>query len=257
MKGGIAAFLEALNKIDLTKLKKGIQIILTYDEKKNFEEINLIKNIKTADNILIGEPTNLIPVIGTKGCIEYEVIFKGVSAHSSELLSGESAILKCNSFINELMIFAEELKNYKNNIFSIPYTTMNIGLIEGGKSINLVPDICKLSFDFRTIDNCQNTLIAKRVNDLASKYNAKLNMINNIKSILIKNKKEIDFFKQITGNDCECFNFVTEGSFYDKDNILILGPGPLNAHKTNEYIDMESYKKAIELYIKIIEEYCL
>ena len=103
MKGGIATFLEALRKVDLLKLNKGIQIILTYDEETNFEGINLMKNkkIETADNIVIGEPTNLVPVIGTKGCIEYEVIFKGIYAHSSELLSGENAIEKCNSFINE------------------------------------------------------------------------------------------------------------------------------------------------------------
>ena len=133
---------------------------------------------------------------------------------------------------------------------------MNIGIIEGGKSINVVPNTCKLSFDFRTIDKKQHDIINKKIEKLSKKYNAEYNKINDVSPILIKNESEIDFLETLTNNQTKCFNYVTEGSFYDKDNIIILGPGPMNAHKTNEYIDLESYEKIIEINIKLIEKYC-
>ena len=45
-------------------------------------------------------------------------------------------------FLIELKEFYNILKEDKRNIFEIPYTTMNIGKIEGGNSINIVPNNC-------------------------------------------------------------------------------------------------------------------
>lgn len=258
MKGGIAAFLDALDKIDLKKLKKGIQIILTYDEEKNFEGINLIKDnkVKVFDNILIGEPTDLTPVIGTKGCMEYEVTFNGKACHSSELIFGVNAIKKCHNFMNELYKLSEILKTNINDEYNIPYATMNIGVIKGGTSINIVPDHCQLSFDFRTVDVKQHQFINDKIKELAKQHQAEIKKITDIYPVHIKSKENIKFYEEITNRKSNNLNYVTEGSFYGKNNIIILGPGPITAHKTNEYITIWSYNKTIEYYIKIIEKYC-
>ncbi len=257
MKGGIAVFLEAIGKIDLKKLKKGIQIVLTFDEEINFEGIKLIKknNIKISDNVIVGEPTDLIPVVATKGCIEYKVICNGKNAHSSNPIVGDNAIEKAIKFINELYVFYEKLKKDENKLFDIPYTTMNLAKISGGTAINIVPNVCEFSFDFRTISKKQHIKISKEINRLVKKYNVELIEITNLFP-LENNEEENEFYEEITNKKIACFNYVTEASFLNSRNIIILGPGPNMAHEVNEYILEKSYIDTVDMYIKIINKYC-
>jgi acetylornithine deacetylase/succinyl-diaminopimelate desuccinylase-like protein len=51
-------------------------------------------------------------------------------------------------------------------------------------------------------------------------------------------------------------NFVTDGNFFEKRDIFILGPGPLTAHQENEYIEIASFEKTIVVYQKIMEQFC-
>jgi len=256
MKGGIAAFLSAINEIDLKELSHGMVMVLTFDEETNFEGINLVKNLQNdwPNNVIVGEPTSLIPVTNTKGCLEYKVIFQGVSVHSSNVTKGKNAIIMSMNFIKELLLFSEELKKDVNSLFEIPYTTMNISLINGGRAINIVPDNCELSFDFRTIKKSQHQVIDEKIKDLCNKYEASLISITNLYPL--ENNQDVSFYEDITGNKKKSFNFVTEASFLDKDNVIILGVGPNNEHMKDEYVDINSYNETIKVYKKIINHYC-
>ena len=256
MKGGIAAFLSALSKIDLTKLKKGLQVVLTYDEEINFGGINLVKDLQKdwPNNVIVGEPTSLTPVTNTKGIMEYKVIFKGVAAHSSNLIKGKNAIIMCMSFIEELLKFSESLKKDKNEIYEIPYTTMNIAKVNGGRAINIVPDTCELSFDFRTVKKSQHQKISDRIKELSNNYQAEEKELSNVYPL--ENDSDVSFYEKITGNKKKSFNYVTEASILDKDNVIILGVGPNNEHMKDEYVDIDSYNNTIKVYMEIINHYC-
>ncbi len=256
MKGGIAAFLGALNEIDLNELNKGVQMVLTFDEEKGFEGIRLVKDYQNdwPNNVIVGEPTSLIPVTNTKGCMEYKVTFEGKAAHSSTLNKGKNAIIASYNFMKELLLFGEELKKETNPLFEIPYTTMNIAIINGGRAVNIVPDACELTFDFRTIKTEQHAIIKNKLNDLCKKYQAELFEITNLYPL--ENNMDTSFYEDITGNKKKSFNFVTEASFLDKDNVIILGVGPNNEHMPNEYVDEDSYNETIKVYKKIINHYC-
>lgn len=257
MKGGIAAFLEVLNYINIKDLKYGIMIIITYDEEIGLEGIMGVKDYKgIPDNVIIGEPTNNVPVISCKGCMEFKTTFSGISVHSSEMINGDNAILKCGKYINKLEKYFNSLKLEKNTIFDIPFTTMNIAKINGGSAINIVPDKVELFYDFRTISPKQNDKILKFITNLSRKYNCKSEILNNVLPKVNVNKKNISFIKNITGEDPKGMNYVTEGNFLNKNNIMILGPGPVTAHQKNEYISIISYENTIELYKKLIEFYC-
>ena len=60
MKSGIAAFMQALKETNLSKLKKGIKIYITYDEEIAFAGIKEIVKSKVdmPKYIIVGEPTN-------------------------------------------------------------------------------------------------------------------------------------------------------------------------------------------------------
>ena len=255
MKGGIAAFLDALSAIDINNIN-GLMIIITYDEEIGFEGINLVKNKEDIpENIIIGEPTDLVPITFCKGCMEFKVTIEGKSVHSSLAPSGDNAILKMYNYINEIKKIETNLKNSLNDKYTIPYTTLNISTINGGNAINIVPDSCSVTFDFRTNLKSHHEYIMSEINEITNKYNGKLEVITNV---LPSNNvtEDVTLFEKLTGKKSSGMDYVTEGNFLDKDNVIILGPGPITPHEKNEHISVESYEKLKEIYRKIILKYC-
>ena len=247
MKGGIAAILRAVLDIDWNKLNYGIKLFFTYDEEigfKGIKEINSL-NIEIPENIIIGEPTNNVIMNGSKGLLEFKIEFKGKSAHSSNPKKGVNSIEECIEFLKELKGFYNNLKIEIDKRFEIPYTTMNIGKIEGGKSINIVPNSCVVYIDFRMINNEHRIKIFEEINMMSAKYKFKFEVINDIKPFITDSK------------ECKTTNFITEASFIESKNRYILGTGPINAHEANEYITKESLNKLVEQYKKMIKMFCL
>ena len=142
MKGGIAAFLSAISETDLSKLQKGLAVYCTYDEEIMFGGVKDLVDAGTKfpPHVIVAEPTDLIPMIGSKGLIEYIFTFKGVTTHSSTPIDGKSSNKNAVKFLNRMMDFEQELRKTPSPFFRVPYPTMNIGIIEGGTSINKVPD---------------------------------------------------------------------------------------------------------------------
>ena len=246
MKGGIAAILKAVLDIDWNKLNSGIKLFFTYDEEIGFngiKEINSL-NIKMPGNMIIGEPTNNEIMNGSKGLLEFKINFNGKSVHSSNPEKGINAIEKCMEFINELKKFYNILKLEIDNRFEIPYTTMNIGKIEGGKSINIVPDNCVIYIDFRIITEEHRNEIFEEINRLKEKNQFEYEILNDISPFLTERRNN------------KTTNFITEASFIKSKNRYILGTGPINAHEPNEYITIESLYKLVEQYKEIIEKIC-
>ena len=136
MKGGIAGILDAVSQINISQLKSGIKLYFTYDEEIGFGgAYELLNNgEKFPEIMLFGEPTNNKILTGSKGLLEFEVKFKGVKAHSSNPLKGISANTNAVKFLYELNQFYEEkLKKDYMEMYEIPYTTMNVGLINRWK----------------------------------------------------------------------------------------------------------------------------
>lgn len=250
MKGGVAAILSAISKINLSKNK--IALYLTNDEEIGFGGIKDISNLIVPDNIIVGEPTNNIPVYGTKGVLELELVFYGIKCHSSTPDKGINAIYNCVDFINKIKNYYEKtIKKEINLNFEIPYTTMNIGMIEGGETVNSVPGKCMVTIDFRIANTNQADSILRDIKKIIENYDCDLIIKNNIAPKL--NKNNIEFLEKIsTKKETKCY--ITEGSFIDK-NFIILGPGPDTSHQKNECISLTSLKKTVDLYICIIEFY--
>lgn len=246
MKGGIAAILKAVLDTDWNKLNYGIKLIFTYDEEIGFEGIKEINrtNIKIPENVIVGEPTNNEMMNGSKGLLEFKVEFEGKSSHSSNPEKGVNAIEKCIKFLDELKRFYDNLKIETDNRFKIPYTTMNIGRIDGGKSINIVPNNCTAYIDFRVISNEHRKRIFEEINRLKEKYQFKYTIINDIKPFITESEVS------------KTTDFITEASFIQSKNRYILGIGPINPHEANEYITVESLDKLIEQYKQIIKKFC-
>lgn len=249
MKGGIAAFLSALSEIDLKKLKYGIKVLITYDEEISFTGIKeIISNgIDIPEYVLIGEPTDNRLVTGCKGLFSVRIYTNGIKVHSSNPKKGKSANSNMIKLLNELEDF------YKNNIepfedkkYEVSYTTMNIGLLNGGSAMNSVSASCMSYVDFRTISNEHVDIIQNKLNELCKKYDAIYKIDIDVKTFY----NDISFL-----NDTYTAGFMTEASFI-KGKRIILGPGPVTAHEINENITLSSLKECKKQYITLIKNIC-
>ena len=199
--------------------------------------------------MIFGEPTDNELLVGSKGLLEYKLHFNGIKAHSSNPKKGKSANINAIKFLCELDDFyCKTIKLDKDNNFEIPYTTMNVGTINGGIDLNSISPICEVGIDFRIINVQHIELIKRKINEIALKFDCDVSLITELYPFINK----IEFVKEIKTS-----NFLTEASFI-KNNVskIILGPGPITAHEINEYITEESYNKLVEQYTNLIIDIC-
>ena len=249
MKGGIAAFLQALAEIDLNTLKRGIKVYITYDEEIAFSGIKdiLKSHEEFPEYIIVGEPTDNQIITGCKGLLAVRIKTKGKKVHSSTPDKGKSANLEMIKLLNELQNFYEkEIKIERNDNYEVNYTTMNIGLINGGNSINSVSDKCESFIDFRIAKEEHIEKIKQKINELSEKYKADIYYEIEIQPFF----NNIDFLE-----NKKTANFMTEASWV-KGKRIILGPGPITAHEINEHISIKSLRLLIEQYKGLIEKIC-
>lgn len=250
MKGGIAAILQAVSEIDLSELKYGIKLYFTYDEEIGFCGVYDIVNSgeKFPKVMIFGEPTNNEILVGSKGLLVYELKFNGIKAHSSNPAKGKSANMNAVKFLSELEEFYnKEIKPFQDENYEVPYTTMNVGIINGGSALNSVPANCNVGIDFRIANVNHINAIKKEVEKLSKIYDCEIKIVDDIEPFINKT----NLTKEI-----KTANFMTEASFIKNTERIILGVGPVTAHEVNEYITEESYNKLVEQYKEIIIKIC-
>jgi len=262
MKGAIAAILATVENYDLTNSKKGINLVFTYGEEVDLIGIQeFMKKVKLKTKyIILAEDTGLKPVVSSKGAYAIKVEFIGKEAHGAEVDKGVNAILLAQEFIFKLEDYFEKVKQTKDSLFSIPFSTLNVAKISGGDLINRVPDLCSLEFEYRTINKKQGMKIYQEILKILRlmKCKFKISLDLQIQPMLIQNKQFIKAIEKITKRKSSGCNGTTEGSFYSKYgyDCIILGPGNDNAHEPNEYISKEQLEMAVQVYTKIINKYC-
>lgn len=250
MKGGVAAMLDAVSQIDFSKLKYGIKLYFTYDEEIGFSGINELVNMKCKfpELMIFGEPTNNAILVGSKGLLEYDINFIGKKVHSSTPEKGISANINAVKFLGELTQFYEEnIKPFKEESYEVPYTTMNIGIINGGSAVNSIPANCNVKLDFRIANEEHIELLKEKIQELLGKYKCEVKIFDCISPFIDKT-----YIKE----NQKTANFLTEASLIKGSSRVILGTGPVTAHEINEYITEESYNTLVEQYKNIIQETC-
>ena len=258
MKGGIAAFLKALSSLKLNELSKGIRVCFTYDEEKEFKGIKelLEKNIDFGDYTIVGEPTDNMPCIGSKGLLEYELIFNGTAVHSSKPIRGESSNENAVKFLNDVLKLDDKFQKELCDLYEVPYNTINIGTINGGTNICTTPDYTKVLLGFRITKNKEDIKYIKDyIDDLVKQYSkVEYKIINEIDPFY-NDDKITKYYEEITDKKSGPFFAVSEASFLN-NNRLILGPGPITAHEKDEYILKSSLIQTVKIYEEIIERIC-
>ena len=164
MKGFIATLLSSIPEIKIKNLKKPIHLIFSYDEEIGCVGIQKIipflKKIKPKPQFcIVGEPTEMKLINQHKGKKNFVTEFNGIESHSSLIDNGVNSIMYCMQFIEFLKKLQVKLKTEKSAQFSPPHSTINIGVINGGVAVNIVPNFCSLEFEIRDTPNLKTDKI--------------------------------------------------------------------------------------------------
>ena len=170
MKGFIAACVACMPLWQRRSLEVPIHVALSFDEEIGCLGVPLlvqdfVENLPPPAFVLVGEPTGMRLATTHKGFCLFQTSFTGKEAHSSLAHQGVSAIAAAARFVNYLLDTGA-LLTYRHS--KIPgllpgYTTFNVGKMEGGSAINIIPRRCSLTWEFRPVPDEDVAAIKGRV----------------------------------------------------------------------------------------------
>jgi acetylornithine deacetylase/succinyl-diaminopimelate desuccinylase family protein len=153
IKGGMAAMMAAFARLVRDKPSGAANLTLacTVDEEYTFLGVQeLVKRGIKADMAVVAEPTRLNIVHAHKGVARWHVAAPGRSCHSSSPEQGINAIYRMGRLLVEIEMYAQKLRAGPGDPLLGP-PTLSVGRIEGGTSVNTVPDRCRIDVDRRLI----------------------------------------------------------------------------------------------------------
>ncbi|MBB2169840.1 acetylornithine deacetylase [Gluconacetobacter aggeris] len=260
MKGFVACCLSAIPELCRMDLPFPVHMLLTYDEEVNAESARLLAADLADQSLLpaaciVGEPTGMRVVTDQKSKLVALVQATGWPAHSSNPAAGLNAIDAVARAVAWLGAQARAAiaDGPFDTLFAPPYSTMNVGRIWGGISVNIIPELAGFEVEWRGIPQ-----------DVPQRSLAKLS--DHINDVIVPTSgeggecafsiSEVGWYPPLGrgGNaalaDWVCrtlgvereggVSYATEAGVYQQAGIatIICGPGSIaQAHKPDEWID--------------------
>lgn len=174
MKGYLASVLAAVPTFIERDLKMPVHLAFSYDEEIGCLGVRpMLAQLAHREHkpvlCLIGEPTELKPVLGHKGKLAMRCCVKGAPCHSAYAPYGVNAIQYAARLINHLDEIGEELARpeHRDERFDPPYSTVQTGVIKGGRALNIVPAECDFDFEVRALPGFDANEVAQRLQSYA------------------------------------------------------------------------------------------
>ncbi len=274
MKSGIASFLQALAIIERSKIplhQGAILLHLVSDEESHGHQgmgfLTQQGGIQ-GDAALVGEPTDLQPVIAQKGALWLRILTLGRSAHGSRPHLGVNAIEKMATLIRGLNSIPLEKEH---PLLGKP--TLNIGMVQGGTKINIVPDRCQIEVDRRMLPHEKREKVLGEIRDILDSlqsqdplFQYRMEEIDFAEPTEIAPDEEIvkigvEAIQKVTGRKptLKGFSGFTDSRFYVNQchiPTLIFGPGGVDqSHTTDESVEVHALVDAAHIYATVIVDY--
>lgn len=236
-KGIIAAQIAAA--LDLRK--EGIYpgLLFLVGEEKDSHGAKIANQQPRGSKFLVnGEPTENRIATASKGTLRVEIIAEGRMAHSAYPELGESAIDKLLEALNRL----RAIKLPADEGFGP--CTLNIGMIQGGRAPNVIPDKAKAHLLYRLIGPTDK--LRRDIQEAVAGL-ARADFV-----------LEIPFVKLRTldGVPTMIAAFTTDiPALTNWGEPLLLGPGSIHvAHTEGEYVEKKQLHEAVDLYCQVARQ---
>jgi acetylornithine deacetylase len=236
-KGIIAAQIAAAECLRREGIQVGL-LFLVGEERDSLGAKVANKQSPGSKFLVNGEPTDNRIAIASKGTLRVELNARGRMAHSAYPQLGESAIDKLIEALSRLRAM-----NLPENKEFGP-STLNIGLIEGGRAPNVIADRARAHLLYRLVGPSQQLRddIVQSVGDLA-----KVEFTLEIPFVRLRTLDSLPTMMAAFTTDIPALNNWGEP--------LLIGPGSIHvAHTEKEYVDKKELSEAVDLYCSVARE---
>lgn len=263
MKGFIACVLALVPQLIEAPLRMPVHIALSYDEEVGCLGVHsllaeLQKRTHTPLLCIIGEPTELKPVLGHKGKLAMRCDVHGAACHSAYAPQGVNAIEYATQLISELCRIGADLRTpeQQDARFTPPFSTVQTGVILGGQALNIVPADCRFDFEVRALPTHDPREVAAqlarfaehavlpRMQAVNASSSIRFTELSSYPALATDARSEAaQLISQLCGsNDFSTVAFGTEGGLFDAIGIatVVCGPGSMEqGHKPDEFVSIE------------------
>ncbi|WP_236212601.1 acetylornithine deacetylase [Metapseudomonas otitidis] len=277
MKGFIASVLAAVPAFLAQPLRLPVHLAFSYDEEVGCLGVrSLLDALAQRPNrprlCLIGEPTELRPVLGHKGKLAMRCQVHGAACHSAYAPQGVNAIEYAARLIGHLGEIGEELARPEHHDprFDPPYSTVQTGLIEGGRALNIVPAECRFDFEVRALPGFDAQQVATRLDryaqaELVPRMQAvqpgtgiRFEPLGSYPGLATDAASEAaELVALISGSrDFGTVAFGTEGGLFHEAGIptVVCGPGSMDqGHKPDEFVTLAQLEACDAMLLRLAE----
>lgn len=261
MKGGLVVMLEALKAFEAGphKDKLGYKIVVTPDEEiGNFASAPALHEAASS-GALIGmtyEPSMETGAMsgGRKGSSVFDIVLHGRAAHAGRAkMDGRSALEAAAAIVVQL----EALNGVYEGV------TFNVGKIEGGSAVNIVPDLAIIRFGARAPDAEAAAWATEQVNLAFKKAISRDGITGHLHGGFYRppkprNDAQQALFDAVAGTGAALgltLEFVDTGGVCEGNNIFAAGVPNVDTlgvrggriHSAEEFVDTDSFVERASL----------
>lgn len=278
MKGFIAVALALVPQFKAAYLKTPIHLALSCDEEVGCKGVrplvaHIRDHMKKPRAVIVGEPTSMQVVNAHKAALTFSTEVTGHEAHSSLTDQGVNAIMVAGELLGEINRIREDLtaRGDPSHRFNPPYSTIHVGVIEGGTAKNIIPRKCSFQWETRLLPLADPDEVPARFEKFAASLEPAMKKIagdagiNNRQTNAVPglapedNSPAEHLALHLAGaNGAHAVSYCTEAGLFQQIGIpaIICGPGSIEqAHKPDEYIDISEMQKC-GVFMKRLFEHC-
>ncbi|MGY2237738.1 acetylornithine deacetylase [Pseudomonas gingeri] len=277
MKGYIACVLTAVPQLLAAPLRMPVHIALSYDEEVGCLGVrSLLAELAQRPHkpllCIIGEPTELKPVLGHKGKLAMRCDVHGAACHSAYAPQGVNAIEYAAELIGELGRIGSRLRaaHLHDPRFDPPFSTVQTGVISGGKALNIVPADCRFDFEVRALPSQDPRDVAQQLAQYAEQQvlpnmqavdagsSIRFSQLSAYPGLATDPQSQAaQLIAQFCGSsDFSTVAFGTEGGLFDAIGIptVVCGPGSMDqGHKPDEFVSVEQLQACDAMLARLIQ----
>lgn len=223
--------------------------------------------------VIVGEPTSMQVVNAHKGAITFSTEVTGHEAHSSLTDQGVNAIMVAGELLGEINRIRKDLtqRGDPTGRFNPPYSTIHVGVIEGGTAKNIIPRRCSFQWETRLLPLADSDEVPTRFENFAAslepamKKIARDTGIHNQQTNIVPGLAPEDnspaehlALHLANANGTHAVSYCAEAGLFQQIGIpaIICGPGSIEqAHKPDEYLDISELRKC-EDFMERLQEHC-
>lgn len=262
MKGFIGVALTMLPDMLAVPLREPLHFALSCDEEIGcvgapFMLAELKARGFQAGGCIVGEPTDMRPIVAHKGINAYRCRVQGHAAHSSLTPHGLNAIEYAARLICFIRDQADAFRAEGpfQPEFDVPFTTLQTGTIKGGIAMNTIPADCEFSFEYRNLPGVDSDAIIQRITHYANETllprmrqehddaGISFELLASAPTLDASEEAAITQLVRALTSDRSTRKvaYGTEAGLFQEMGIpsIVCGPGSIvQAHKANEFVTL-------------------